>query len=128
MLVGRGEVLWTLSSIVLSLFRPSESAPVEATPSDWKELRESEKFEYLHRNYGVALTGGSLGSEAAYARTPAELWTLMPPLRVTSTSRDGESLKRASEETPALWKELSEAEKYEYLGRNYGVKPLKYAW
>ena len=91
---------------------------VEPTPANWKELREEQKYDYLARNYGVARpkdtgeTGEPGGFEAARwaSATPAVSHNLGP-------------VRRASEVTSVDWKTWSEADKFNYLHRNYGVSP-----
>ena len=84
------------------------AAAVEPTPSNWKELTEEQKEQYISRNYGD-LTEGRKGAATAAPRGSGR--------RVQKHTQ--RTMRRASERTPSGWKELLESEKLDYLKRNY---------
>ena len=97
------------------------SAPImrakEPTPEGWKEISEKKKNEYLLHNYGVPMPHPS--DDLVPVRLLEPSWASEPSL---VASRDFSPIRRAAEKTDEQWKELSEAKKFAYLSRNYGVK------
>ena len=98
-----------------------ETAPAsrEPTPTEWKDLPETRKVEYLRKNYGARAT--------ADAAPPSSLRPPLPRAVATDDHHLRSPFNKApvTESTPLIWKETPEDKKREFLERNYGAASFR---
>ena len=97
---------------------PASSAR-DATPENWKELPESEKRDFLRRNYGPLATSDVTSPPPSYDEPPVLLPT------VATDRRRAPFPVLAREATPESWKDWPEEKKRAYLVRNYGADSVR---